>query len=166
MSKLRFLVPGLLAFGAGAMALPAAATILGKDAAVCQAGKPSLVVRVSGFKRPSGTVKVALYQADGYLVPKGSLDKVKAPVRSDGPIDLCVPVPGPGTYAVVVHHDVNANGDKDWSDGAGFSNNPKLSILAVKPPFNRTAIEVGTSPRRVDVVLQYRKGLAVRPVSG
>jgi uncharacterized protein (DUF2141 family) len=61
MSKSRFvLVAALLA-----LASPAAAGVVGADARVCQAGKPSMLVRVQGFKKASGTVKVALYAAEG-----------------------------------------------------------------------------------------------------
>ena len=143
----------------------APAAPVGSDAAACRAGQPSMLVRVSGFKRASGTVKIALYEADGYLAKGGKLRKVVVPVRSKAAMDVCIAVPRAGRYAVAVHHDLNGNGDKDGSDGAGFSGNPRLSITALKPPFGRTAVEVGIAPRRVAVVLQYRKGLSVGPVN-
>jgi uncharacterized protein (DUF2141 family) len=67
---------------------------------------------------------------------------------------------------VAIHHDLNGNGDKDANDGAGFSNNPRLSLTNLKPSFRATAVQVGPAPRRVGVVLQYRKGLSVGPVNG
>jgi uncharacterized protein (DUF2141 family) len=87
------------------------------------------------------------------------------PVRSTGPLDVCIAVPTPGRYAVAVHHDINGNGDKDGSDGGGYSGNPRLSITNLRPSFSRTAVTVGSAPRPVVVVLQYRQGLSIRPVN-
>jgi len=163
MSKSRFLlVAPLLA----AIAAPAPARVLGSDAQACVSGKPSMLVRVSGFKKPSGTVKVAVYAAQGYLAKRGKLRKVVVPVHSTGPMDICIAVPGAGQYAVAVHHDMNGNGDKDPSDGGGYSGNPRLSITKLRPPFGQTAVRVGASPRQVTVLLMYRNGLSIRPVHG
>lgn len=164
MPKTGLLIAALLAATAAATASSAA--VVGKDAAACIDGKPAVQVRLSGFKRASGTVKVALYRSEGYLAKRGKLRKVVVPVNSAGPLDVCIAVPQPGLYAIAVHHDLNGNGDKDASDGAGYSRNPRLSITNLKPAFKRTAIEVGPAPRAVSVQLQYRKGLSVAPVSG
>ena len=147
-------------------AAPAPAAILGSDAPACLSGKPSMVVRVSGFKKPSGTVKLAVYGAQGYLAKGGKLRKVVVPVRSTSPMDICIAVPNAGQYAVAVHHDLNANGNKDASDGGGYSGNPKLSITNLKPSFGKTAVQVGRAPRHVAVMLQYRRGLSIAPVNG
>ena len=163
MSKSRFL---LMAPLAAVMASPAPARVVGSDAQACLSGKPSMLVRVSGFKKPSGSVKVAVYAAQGYLAKRGKLRKVVVPVSSTGPLDVCIAVPRAGQYAVAVHHDLNGNGDKDPSDGGGYSGNPKLSITNLRPPFGKTAVHVGTSPRQVTVMLQYRRGLSISPVHG
>ena len=143
----------------------APAAVVGSDAPACTSGKPSMVVRISGFKKPTGTVKVALYAPQNYLAKGGKLRKVLVPVRSAGPLDVCIAVPRPGRYAVAVHHDVNGNGDKDGSDGGGYSGNPNLSITNLKPAFSKTAVSVGEAPRAVPVRLQYRQGLSIGPVS-
>ena len=156
------LVASLLAV----LAAPAPARVVGSDAQACLSGKPSMLVRVSGFKRGTGTVKVAVYAAHGYLAKRGKLGKVEVPVHSTAPLDVCIAVPGAGQYAVAVHHDLNANGDKDGNDGGGYSGNPKLSITNLRPPFGRTAVHVGTAPRPVTVLLQYRHGLSIAPVRG
>ena len=136
------------------------------DSTACGAGKPSVLVRVSGLKRPSGKVKIGVYPADSYLKKRGTVAKDTLAVRSTGPLDVCFAVPKPGRYAVAIHHDLNANGGRDINDGAGYSNNPKLSLTNLKPSFRRTAVEVGGATRRVGVVMQYRKGLSVGPVNG
>lgn len=163
MSKSRLALVAVLLAG---MAAAAPARVVGSDAQACLAGKPSMLVRVSGFKKPSGTVKVAVYAAEGYLAKGGKLRKVVVPVRSSAPLDVCIAVPKAGRYAVAVHHDVNGNGDKDLSDGGGYSGNPRLSIAHLKPPFGKTAVRVGEAPRQVTVLLQYRNGLSIRPVNG
>lgn len=163
MSKLAY--PLLFAL-AGTSAAASPAAILGSDAASCRAGKPAVLVRVSGLKRPTGQIKIGVYESGSYLQKRGTVSKDTITVRSGGPMDVCLSVPGPGRYAIAVHHDLNGNGDKDVNDGAGYSNNPRLSLTNLKPSFAATAIQVGASPRRVPVVLQYRNGLSIGPVNG
>ena len=152
---------------ASLLALPAAApaAVVGPDARACLSGKPSMLVRVNGFKEPSGTVKVAVYEAHGYLAKGGKLRKVAVPVRSTAALDICIAVPKAGRYAVAVHHDINGNGDKDPSDGGGYSGNPRLTLASLRPSFGRTAVNVGAAPRPVAVTLLYRNGLSLRPVT-
>jgi uncharacterized protein (DUF2141 family) len=144
----------------------APAHVIGSDAHFCLSGKPSMLVHVSGFKMPTGTVKVSVYAAQGYLARGGKLGKVVVPVNSTAPLDICIAVPSPGQYAIAVHHDLNGNGEKDANDGGGYSGNPRLSITNLRPPFDRTAVQVGSSPRQVTVLLQYRHGLSIGPVRG
>ena len=159
----------VLAAAAVALGLtaPAAAGIVGADAAVCAAGKPSLLVRVNGLKQPTGTLKLSVYgnNPSVYLKKQGRLRRIKVPVNSRGPIDVCVAVPRSGRYAVAVHHDLNNNGDKDRHDGGGYSNNPRVSLTNMRPAFARTAVSVGQSPARVDVRLLYVRGLSVGPAN-
>jgi uncharacterized protein (DUF2141 family) len=163
MSKL----PYLLLFAlAGTSAAAVQGAILGADAASCRAGKPAVLVRVTGLKKPTGQIKIGVYESGRYLQKKGTVSKDTVAVRSGAPIDVCLSVPGPGRYAVAIHHDINGNDDKDINDGAGYSNNPRLSLTNLKPSFRSTAIQVGPAPRRVPVVLQYRTGLSVGPVNG
>lgn len=162
MSKTHILIGVSLLVAATGTAQPA---IVGQDAAACLSGRPSVVVRVSGFKQASGMLKVGIYEADHYLARKGTVRKVRVPVHSTAPIDVCLAVPGPGRYAVAVHHDLNGNGHKDRSDGGGYSGNPRLSITHMKPSFKRTAVSVGATPRRVGVQLHYLKGLSIRPIN-
>ena len=147
------------------LAVPAASAIVGADAAVCAAGKPSLLVRVNGLKQASGTLKLSVYGNNPavYLKKQGRLRRIKVPVNSRGPIDVCVAVPRAGRYAVAVHHDLNANGSKDRHDGGGYSNNPRVSLMNMRPAFARTAVSVGQSPAKVDVRLLYVRGLSVGP---
>ena len=159
----------ILAALAGCLAAPsAAAQVQGKDAAACEQGKPSVLVRILGFKKASGEVKVSLFSDDGsrFLVRGGNIRKVFVPVRTKGPLDVCVAVPKPGRYAVAVHHDINGNGDMDGQDGGGYSGNPKVSLVKRKPALASAVIQVGGRPARTDVRLLYVKGLSLAPVNG
>jgi len=157
-----------LAAAALALVAPGASAeaALGPDAAACTAGskKPAVLVRVSGFKQTSGKVRVQIYNSSNFLVKGERVTRVDLPVSAQT-MPICVALPGPGTYAVAVRHDVNGNNkSRDWSDGGGFSRNPKLSILALKPSFSDVAFPIGNAPKQLTVVLNYRQGLSVGPV--
>lgn len=145
----------------GALALPPPARTTGG----CMAGKPSVLVHVAGFRKPTGKIKVSLYGSEGrWLAKDGRISRVKMPVTGKS-MDICVPVPAPGRYAVAVHHDYNVNGERDRQDGGGYSRNPKVSLLNPKPSFSKAAFTVGNGPSRVGITLLYIKGLGVGPVS-
>lgn len=146
----------------------ARAAILGPEAAVCEADKaPAVLVRVSGFKAHTGTLRVQIYGSDpaDFLAHGRKLKRIDLPVTPRGPMNVCVALPAPGDYAVAVRHDVNGSGKSDWSDGGGFSRNPNLSILSMKPKYRDVVIIVGAQPRTIDVVLNYRQGLSIKPIA-
>ena len=150
----------LLALSAPAVsAAPAVAT-----SPKCVAGKPAVMVHVAGLKQVSGQIKVSLYGPDTsrWLAKKGRIARVKLPVTGRA-MDICMPVPAPGRYAVAVHHDLNANGDRDRHDGGGYSRNPKVGLLNPRPAFDKAAFTVGSGPARVGVTLLYIRGLSVGP---
>ena len=162
MSKSRLLVPAV-ALGVPlllAIAAPAAGAV--PD---CAPGKPSVMVHVAGFKQVSGQVKVSLYGADTrrWLAKKGRIAKVKVPVTARA-MDICMTVPGPGRYAISVHHDLNADGARDRHDGGGYSRDPRVSLFNPKPAFDKAAFSVGAEPTRIGVTLLYIRGLSVGPV--
>ena len=151
----------------GGAALSAATAALGLPvpagaATSCTAGKPSVLVHVAGLKQPRGQLKVSLYggDADRWLSKGGRIGKVRVPVTGTA-MDICLPVPAPGRYAVAVHHDFNRNGERDRQDGGGYSRDPKVSLLNPKPSFSKAAFTVGNGPARVGVRLLYVKGLGV-----
>jgi len=154
-------------FAIGGFALTAASGAVGFVApagasASCAPGKPSVIVHVAGLKQPAGDVKVSLYgsDTDRWLARGGRISKVKIPVTARA-MDICMPVPAPGRYAVAVHHDYNVNGARDRQDGGGYSRDPKVSLLNPKPPFAKAAFEVGNGPARVGVTMLYLKGFSV-----
>lgn len=145
---------------------PVAAAPVGEVAA-CTRGDSALLVRVGGFKAQRGMLRVQVYGSNpaDFLARGKKLRRVDVPVS--GPrLEVCVDLPGPGNYAVAVRHDADGNGRSGWSDGGGFSRNPKISLVQLKPSYNDVVIQVGRGVRTVDVVLNYRRGLSIGPVSG
>lgn len=162
---------GLMAMASFAAPLASAqATTLGPYAATCQNGGPAVIARVSGLKARSGVIRVQLY-ADNratFLEKKQYLERVDVPARA-GPMDICVPVPKAGRYAISVRHDVDGNGKTSRADGGGFSGNPKVSlgdlITKRKPDLAKVAFMVSDGPRLVPVTLNYVQGLSFKPIS-
>lgn len=142
---------------------------LGPDAAACRAGssQPAVLVNVSGFKARSGNVRVNVYGGDpARFLERGQyIRQVNLPVSRGGTMPICVSLPGAGRYAVAVRHDVDGNGRSGWSDGGGFSRNPRLSLTNLRPRYENVAINVGRGVAPVNVTLLYRFGLSVRPVA-
>jgi len=169
MSKSTFVtgIAAMAALGLAAAPAPAVSPIMGPDAASCRAGQPAVLVRLSGFKTASGTVKVSLFgdKANEWMKKGTKLDRVRVPVDSKGPIDVCIKVPGPGTYAIGVHHDMNGDKKFDRKDGGGFSNNPKLTVLDRKPSHKEARFTVGNGTKRIGIQLMYLQGLSIKPVA-
>ena len=123
-------------------------------------------VAVRGFKAPTGYIQVYLYPADPRRFMEHSqwISRTEVPVRSLAPVVMCVPAPGPGSYAISVRHDVDGNRQRtDMNDGGGFSRNPHLSLLHLRPRVEAVALTVAPGVQRVDIVLNYRQGLRVGP---
>ncbi len=152
-----------------AVAMPAApsAAVVGPDAARCRSGsgQPALLVAVSGLRNRQGSVRVQVYHNPGDFLVRGKwVKRIDVPVVPNGAMQVCVALPGAGTYAVAVRHDADANHKTGWNDGGGYSNNPPLSITNLKPPYKKVAVNVGNGVRPVNVVLNYRQGFSVRPI--
>ena len=147
-----------------------AAGALGPDAARCRSGsaQPAFLVNVSGFKDRRGSLRVQVYGSNpGDFLARGKgLRRIDLPLTSSGTMQVCVAVPRAGTYAIAVRHDADGNGKSGWNDGGGFSGNPHLSLVNLKPPYRKVAVSVGNGVRPVDVVLNYKRGLSVGPIGG
>lgn len=168
---------GIAAFGLMAVAIPfvapmagAHAATLGPYAASCQNGGPAVIARVSGLKARSGVIRVQLYTDNSatFLEKKRYIERVDVPATRTGEMDICIPVPKSGRYAISVRHDLDGNGKSSRADGGGFSGNPRVSlgdlIAKRKPDLGRVAFPVGNGPRVVPVTLNYVQGLSFKPV--
>lgn len=164
------IVSGTPAF-ANANAAPAAAPseILGPDAAACRAGAtaPAALIHVHGFKDAVGGLRVQLYSdiPDDFLAAGKKLRRIQLPITSTEPMTVCVALPSTGKFALAVLHDRNNDNKLSiWSDGVGFSNNPKIGMG--KPDLAEVLFDAGNGVAAVDVVMNYRSGLGIRPLAG
>jgi uncharacterized protein (DUF2141 family) len=162
------LKPTAKGMGLGVLVLAAQASpaqaILGPDAAACRGAGPALLVNVAGFKARTGNIRVNVYNEASRFLARGQyIRQINVRVTGGGTMPICVSLPGAGRYAVAVRHDVDGDGS-DWQDGGGYSRNPRLSLTNLRPNFNTVAINVGRAVQPVNVVLNYRFGLSVRPV--
>ena len=146
---------------------------LGIAAGRCRAPETgsAFQVDVAGLKDRDGRLKLELYPAndqdfladDNKLIMAGKpFARVDVTTPPDGPAQLCIRAPHAGRYALSLLHDRNSDRKFQLStDGIGFSNNPKLGWS--KPGANRVAVDVGDTPRRITIVMNYRHGLGMRP---
>ena len=170
MLKFTPLIAGLIAAATPLSA--AGAVVLGPHADACDGSKPAMLVRVEGLKSRTGVLRVQSYGGNpSRYFDKGSyLERVEVRTPATGPVEVCMPVPRPGLYAVSVRHDANGNGSADVSnDGGGFSGNPNLSLFDVifkrKPSPVQVQVHV-TSLTPVPVVLNYVHGTSLGPIRG
>ena len=119
----RFRFAACLAALGLAVSMPAApsAAVVGPDAARCRSGSgPAFLVNVSGLKNRQGSVRVQVYGSNPaeFLVRGKWVKRVDVPVAGSA-MQVCVALPGAGTYAIAVRHDADANHKSGWNDGGG-----------------------------------------------
>lgn len=163
---------GLIAVAlAGAAALPAWAssapnatagpTSMAHDPAACQQGTEGAAIRVAieGLRDRRGLVRLQLYSDD----PRTFLEKGKRLARIEVPAEtgtsLCMPLPGPGRFALYVLHDRAGNRKADpFSDGFGFSNNPRLRMS--RPDVRDVAFDAPAGVSAMTIRINYIGGNA------
>ena len=158
----------LVAGVAPAAAQPGVSGILGPDAPACQNGGagPAFLVRVYGFKRHTGMVRVQIYGdvPENFLAPGKYVKRIDLPIVPAGDMQVCVALPQAGDYIVAVRHDMNGDGKSGWNDGGGFSRNPNISLFHLHPDFEDVVLSARNGVQPVDVVMNYRSGLSIRPI--
>ncbi|WP_380783404.1 DUF2141 domain-containing protein [Sphingomonas sp. R86520] len=155
---------------AGALALvdPASAQMLGSDAAACRSGEgPAIAVEITGLKDRTGELKLELYPGeeadflkdDHVLIAAGkTFRRVIVPTPATGPTTMCIRVPRPGRYALLLTHNRDGkNKFSIWTDGAGFASNTKLGRS--RPKVGQALVEVGAGVTTVRITAQYLRGL-------
>jgi len=152
---------GFDAFGGHGATAVAADSMIDDVNVMCETGEgnAALLVHVQNIRSIEGNLRAQIYSSD----PEEFLEKGKKLLRVDVPVaveneqSVCVRVPAPGTYALVIMHDKNANGKADFfSEGFGFSNNPKLGFGPPAAEDVMISIPVGVS--KTTVVLKYILG--------
>lgn len=152
-----------------AMSAPALAQpmVLGDNPAACApgAGGTAVLATVHGFKDRRGRLRLQNYRGTKgeYLENGKFLHREEVAVPPAGEMTFCLPLPGPGRYVLVALHDRDVNGKlSPFSDGIGFTNDPKLGLS--KPPADKTLAEFGPGVTRVRIVLNYLRGFSVKPL--
>ena len=129
--------------------------------------RPSILLRVNVFKSQTGVVNIWVYgnNPKDFLAKDRRILRLAYPVPRIGAVEACIEVPRPGQFAIAVHHDVEPDGKRNMSDGLGFSGNPRLSILRLKPTYAQASFVVDGATKPVNLTLSYRYGLSIRPVA-
>ena len=148
---------------------------LGKSAGQCRANEPgpAALIEVIGIKDRAGLLRAELYpdndadflNDDKILVRQGkTFHRVEIAVPPSGPVQLCIRVPGPGTYTLSLLHDRDSNLKFGLSsDGIGFPGNPRLGLS--KPRAATASFRAGAGITEVPIRLNYRRGLfSFRPL--
>jgi uncharacterized protein (DUF2141 family) len=147
---------------------------LGKAEGRCRAGEsgPAFLVEVKGLKDGRGMLKLEVYPAndkdfledDNILVAAGkTFRRVEVAAPAGGSASMCVRLPGPGRYGVSLLHDRDSNRRFGWRvDGIGFAGNPKLGFS--QPKAAQASATAGSTPTRIDIVMNYQRGLGMRPL--
>ncbi|WP_174291773.1 DUF2141 domain-containing protein [Sphingomonas bacterium] len=159
----RTLLAPLLALAPVALSSPALAAPLGPDAAACEANKPAILATVVGLKDRSGIIKLELYpptpedftRDDHDLIAEGkTFRRVTVSPPAAGAVSLCIRVPGPGRYALLMTH--NRDGQNKFRytiDGAGLPGNKKIGMS--KPKVGAAIVEVGAATLPLTIRAQY-----------
>jgi uncharacterized protein (DUF2141 family) len=157
-AALAVLLAAPIALGVAAPAMAQYKQEIGNDMGRCDGSHPAVRLTVTGISASSGSIRVQSYRgtAAEWLAKGRWLHRIQVPARR-GTMTFCVPVAGPGTYAIAVRHDVNGNGETDiMTDGGGMSNNPSISIFNLgKPSVRQTAITVGDGVKAIQINMRY-----------
>lgn len=154
-------------------AMPSGAETIGDDAPVCRSGRgPAIEVAVEGLKDRTGELWLELYPATSadYLAPDETLvaagktfRRARARVPSAGVVAICVQVPHPGRYALLLRHNrVGRDKFSVWSDGTGVPANRSLGRSV--PTLDQAAVDAGTGVTRVSIKVQYLRGFGFAPL--
>ena len=155
-----------IAMGACAAAAIAATPVaaqyqqrVSNDMSRCAPGKgAAALVTITNISESKGKLRVQAYNGtkSDWLEKGRWLNRMEVAARK-GTMKVCVPLPGPGTYAIAVRHDLNANGKTDLrSDGGGMSNNPSINVFNLgKPSYTQTRFSVDGSAKPITIQMRY-----------
>lgn len=127
----------------------------------CKGGQTSEVeVTVTGVRSATGRVIITIYgdnPAD-FLASGKKLDRVKIGAQP-GTMKTCIPVPGPGTYAIALYHDEDNNNKVTRvlgipQEGYGFSNDAPVKLGP--PKFKDVKFDVSNNPKQLVIPLHYQ----------
>lgn len=135
----------------------------------------SVIVTAVGLKDRQGRLRVEVYPADpadfladdNLLVAAGkTFRRAEIQIPQNGPAQVCVRLPGSGTYTMAVIHDRDSNRKFGaLYDGIGFPGDPRLDWS--KPTAAAASFVASSGVTSIRVTLNYRRGLAsFGPIKG
>lgn len=116
---------------------------------------PYILLTIDEIYDAKGHIRVQAYsdKKEEFLAKGMKLLRVEVPVQ-EGEKRVCVTMPGEGAYSLVVLHDRNSNGKTNFfSDGFGFSLNPKLGLGP--PDHEETLFEVKNGVMEMTIHTKY-----------
>ena len=166
MARFRFGWLAALVAALAGFAAPASAQTLG-DAAACAGHGPAIRVNVLGLRDRVGEIKLELYppnandflRDDRDLIREGKFfRRVRVNTPQSGAVQVCIAVPQPGRYALLVTHNRDGrNKFSIWNDGAGFPSNQRLGRS--RPAVDQALINVPAGVITTNITVQYLRGL-------
>lgn len=124
----------------------------------CQGNGPAVWIHVTNIDGARGTMRFQLYPGTSadWLERGRWINRIELPARN-GTMQVCMPVPRPGNYAIAIRHDKNGNGSTDIaSDGGGMSNNPSINIFNLgKPGIDKTRFSIGREVLPMTIRMRY-----------
>lgn len=131
---------------------------LSHSIAPCQGSGPAVWIQVTNIASSEGTLRIQLYRGtrEDWLESGRWINRIELPAR-EGTMQVCMPAPEEGDYAIAIRHDRNDNGRTDISsDGGGMSNNPSINIFNLgKPGVNRTRFSLGREVLPMSIRMRY-----------
>lgn len=151
---LRRICPIFALLGASLAASGAQAVPCGPQA------EAQLQVAVQGVRSGQGNVTITVYgdRPEDFLASGTKLVRHRVPANAGVTRD-CLPLPGPGTYAVAVYHDEDDDHDFDRNfiglptEGFGLSNNPRVGFSI--PDFEKVRFQAGPGETELAINLKY-----------
>ena len=144
---------------ASVLLLGASASASEAPAAVAPAISASIDLAITGLRSEKGNVLVCLSSNPKYF-PDCTKDKNARKLKVSAVKADAIQIADvkPGTYAVALIHDENANGKMDLRlflprEGFGFSRNPKIGMGP--PKFESAQFTVGTDDAHYAVHMKY-----------
>jgi uncharacterized protein (DUF2141 family) len=142
-----------------ALILGASASAGETPVAAAPAVSASVDLAISGLRSAKGDVLVCLSTDPDYF-PDCTKDKKARKLKISAGQAEMIKIAGvkPGTYAVALIHDENANGKMDLRlflprEGFGFSRNPKIGMGP--PTFKSAQFTLGADDVQYDVRMKY-----------
>ncbi|MFB0612012.1 DUF2141 domain-containing protein [Aurantiacibacter poecillastricola] len=126
--------------------------------APCRGNGPAVWLQVVNIEGSQGTMRFQLYRGTqrDWLETGRWINRIELPARN-GTMQVCIPVPSPGEYAIAIRHDKNGNGRTDiTSDGGGMSGNPSINIFNLgKPGVDKTRFSIGREVLPMTIRMRY-----------